>query len=102
MKVVSTARGLIPRDQLQVSTLLVETDNALVVVTEWRVIAEGPDAPHVKRDAHAIMLATPEVQAQFANFRGEMVLAAPPAADGPDVTVGLQGQPLGVDQGKIG
>lgn len=106
MKVVATIRGLIPRDQLTVATILIENDNALVVVTEWRVTAEGPDAPHVKRDAHAIMLATPEVQMQAASFGyvpGVMPKPVAPAsvptpAPGEDVTIGLQGQLIATEQ----
>lgn len=100
MKVVQTIRGLIPRDHLTVSTILMEHDNALVVVTEWRVTAEGPDAPHVKRDAHAIMLATPGVQAEAA-LTGR-IPGTPPAANGSDVTVGLNGNASAVTQSQIG
>lgn len=80
---------------------MTETENALVVATVWRLIAEGPDGAHVKRDVHAIMLASPEMQAQFASFQGTMVLAAPPEVGGPDVTIGLNGQNVGIEQSKL-
>lgn len=100
MKVVQTIRGLIPRDKLTVSTILMEHDNALVVVTEWRVTAEGPDAPHVKRDAHAIMLATPSVQADAA-MTGR-IPGSQPSVNGHDVSVGLNGQQVQYAQSSIG
>jgi hypothetical protein len=96
--VVETARGLIPRDQLQVAVLLFENPNSLEVVTEWRVKAEGPDASHVRRDCMGCFLATPEVQLQAAQFG----VQALPSPAGKDVTVGLNGQAVGVEQANIG
>ncbi len=95
--VVETSRGLIQRDELQVAVLLFEEPNALVIATEWRVKSEGVDAQHVRRDCMGCFLATPEAQMQAAQFG---VQAPSPA--GKDVTVGLHGQAVAVEQQQIG
>lgn len=89
-------RFLVPRNQLWPSIVLQETDNALFVATEWRLKSEGVDGRHVRRDGNGCMLATPEVQAAAAHFG-----VTPPQASGPDVTVGLTGQSLGVEQAQL-
>jgi len=95
--VVQTARGLIPRDQLQVSVIVDEIENAVSVSTEWRVKAEGPDAPHVRRDSHGIMLATPETQ--LLASMGQLPVGE--LAQIGDVTIGLTGTESGVEQQRI-
>lgn len=108
--VVATGRGYIPRDHLQLSVELHETDNALVVATVWRLKADGPDGPHVKRDAHAMMFAPPGVQIE-AGATGKVPYASPipgfepyvmPGQNGADVTLGLNGQQVGTEQAKLG
>lgn len=96
-------RGLVPRSLLQVSVVLDETANALVVATEWRIKSEGVDGRHVRRDVMGLMLATPEVQIAAAQLDHmpcdtAMVPAAPVS---PDVTIGLTGQQVGVEQSKL-
>lgn len=95
--VVDTARGLIPRDQLQVSVIVDEIDNAVNVSTEWRVKAEGPDAPHVRRDSIGIALATPETQ--LLASMNQLPIGA--LAQIGDVTIGLTGTQTGVEQQRI-
>ncbi len=97
--VVETSRGLLPRDDLQVSVVLDEGDNHLVVATEWRVKAEGIDAPHVRRDVLALMLATPETQMLAQMGHLPMPQKEPTASN--DVTIGLVGQQIGVEQAQI-
>lgn len=96
--VVSTARGLIPRDQLQVSIITEETENAVMVSTEWRVKADGPDAPHVRRDSLGVALASPEVQTMASLGQIPAALMYQPTND---VTVQLAGSEVGVEQHKF-
>ena len=76
---------------------MIETDNALVIAAVWRLIAEGPDAPHVKRDANVIILAPLEAQAQAAALG-----SVPQKADGADLVIGLIGQQIGTEQSNLG
>lgn len=96
--VVNTARGLIPREDLQVGIVVEETENAIMVCTEWRVKAEGPDAPHVRRDGIGIILAPAETQV-LASMNQLPIGALAQITN--DVTVGLNGSQTEIEQQKI-
>ncbi len=91
-------RMLVPRDQLQVSVVLDESENALFVATEWRIRVEGADGPHVRRDGNGCILATPEVMAAVAQLGP---VEPPPAVPGADVTVGLRGERIATEQAQL-
>jgi hypothetical protein len=116
MKLVATNRGLIPRDELELSVIQTESYNAVEIATVWRLKAEGPDAPHVRRDASIVFLAPAEIQVQAESLTAvppritaqeaaaRAAAAAqppPPSPAGADVTVGLQGQQIGTEQSNI-
>ena len=50
--VVNTERGHIPESELMITSHWSEDKTSLVCAVEYRLISEGKDSPHVRRDAY--------------------------------------------------
>jgi hypothetical protein len=102
VKRVMTKDGLAARDSLHVWLEVGETtSNSIDVATVWFPRGDLNQA-HVRRDALCLQLASQEMQAQFANFEGQMVVPAPPLPAPADVTIKLNGHAAGIEQSQIG
>lgn len=53
--VISTMKGHIPADELVISTHWSQDKTSIVCAVEYRLISEGKDSPHVRRDAYVYL-----------------------------------------------